>query len=659
KNNSVANISNSTFFHDFLDYQTPIYVEDSEIHLNNVTLFSDGTKHGIKAKNSDVYISNSYLVDNGEEFVDFCVAYDSQDNPIPFALPLNINNLFPPNQSCAGSNAIYSSRYFIEYPADNGGLTATARLKPLVYYGATANTNPAIHAGDTNSCESTDQRGVLRGTTCDVGAYELNDDADLSVDMSIVTSPPYYSGQLIEYHIEVFNSGPADVYGVDVSISETGLSLEYFQTVQNCAGNSCSISSIANGGSVLIKMFMSVETMFDASVIVEGNTDFSTDPLTTNNFDSTNNGGSIVSAADLELSQTLLTSEPYFFGQSLNYEIEIENLSNASALNVVLTHPTLNGLVAVSHSGCTSSTASTCNITGISGGTTRTINFQATVIGQVISNSVLVSADTHDPNLINNDSQNNNNTANDSNLKLSMSLITSPPYYSSQYVQYSISIENLGPDPATNVTLESVDENLLITDGDANCNILPCVIPVINNGASLNITLGGFLAVEPGNFSHTTSVSSNQNDSNQSNNSVTLVNTISPSADIQVEVDLLDLGPYFVGDIVQFEAKIRNNGTIPATQINVTFPFTLNLQIMDVSSTNCSSYPCILSVLEVGFNNQEIIQVSARITGAGTFHLSAYALANEFDEIVSNNSNSSSAVATVNPNDLIFENGFD
>jgi len=110
---------------------------------------------------------------------------------------------------------------------------------------------------------------------------------------------------------------------------------------------------------------------------------------------------------------------------------------------------------------------------------------------------------------------------------------------------------------------------------------------------------------------------------------------------------------------VQFEAKVWNNGTIPATQVNITFPFTTNLQIMDVTSTNCSNIPCTLSTLEVGFNNQEVMQVSTRIIGVGTFILSTYALANEFDELGSNNNNNASGVATVNPNDLIFENGFD
>ena len=59
-------------------------------------------------------------------------------------------------------------------PADNGGPTLTIALQ-------TAGTpSPALDAGDSNTCELTDQRGIARpqGAACDLGAVEVFADAD-------------------------------------------------------------------------------------------------------------------------------------------------------------------------------------------------------------------------------------------------------------------------------------------------------------------------------------------------------------------------------------------------------------------------------------------------------------------------------------------------
>jgi hypothetical protein len=48
--------------------------------------------------------------------------------------------------------------------ADNGGPTETQALLPG---------SPAIDTADNAVCPATDQRGVPRDATCDVGAYEF------------------------------------------------------------------------------------------------------------------------------------------------------------------------------------------------------------------------------------------------------------------------------------------------------------------------------------------------------------------------------------------------------------------------------------------------------------------------------------------------------
>jgi CSLREA domain-containing protein len=68
--------------------------------------------------------------------------------------------------------------------ADNGGSTQTMALLP---------TSPAINAGDNDTCEITDQRGITRpqGAHCDIGAFEyVNDTPPLVLSINRVNTNP-------------------------------------------------------------------------------------------------------------------------------------------------------------------------------------------------------------------------------------------------------------------------------------------------------------------------------------------------------------------------------------------------------------------------------------------------------------------------------------
>jgi CSLREA domain-containing protein/uncharacterized repeat protein (TIGR01451 family) len=85
---------------------------------------------------------------------------------------------------------------------DNGGPTWTHALLPG---------SPAIGAGDNSACPDTDQRGVPRpqGTTCDIGAYEAADTADLSIGKQRQGTGVVVAGKRITYTLTVTNAGPA------------------------------------------------------------------------------------------------------------------------------------------------------------------------------------------------------------------------------------------------------------------------------------------------------------------------------------------------------------------------------------------------------------------------------------------------------------------
>ncbi|MDM8565042.1 choice-of-anchor Q domain-containing protein [Candidatus Halobeggiatoa sp. HSG11] len=72
----------------------------------------------------------------------------------------NTNNLIEDN-TCSPT---VSGDPMLGALADNGGITQTMALQAG---------SPAIDAGDSGTCESTDQRGETRDASCDIGAYEF------------------------------------------------------------------------------------------------------------------------------------------------------------------------------------------------------------------------------------------------------------------------------------------------------------------------------------------------------------------------------------------------------------------------------------------------------------------------------------------------------
>ena len=476
--------------------------------------------------------------------------------------------------------------------------------------------------------------------------------------MSLVSGPTFYVGQIIEYSVSVSNLGPSDAYEVDLSFNLSGTSVSSYQTAQDCSGTTCSIDSIPNGGSVNIRLFVVKDgsANFDATATVNNITGYSVDPIVANNIDNTGNGGTVSAASDLQVTQTLLTSPPYAISDVLTYEIKIKNNGPANSTNVQLTNA-LQNMSAGGYSNCTSSTSVLCTVNGINVGVTRTITYTATVTGGNIANTASATATQYDPNLANNSALNSNNVATDSDLTTDISITPSAPYFSGQDVQFVILIKNTGPDTATNVVVDSLLTNLFITGGSPNCPFLPCTLPTLNSGGIAEIQLDGFIP-GIGSFAHAINVYSDQNDANTGDNFGEATGTANPSADLQMQVSLLDSPPFYEGQVVHFEVIAKNNGPAPASNVTIGANLT-RLQLLTASSTNCNTLPCAFAALEVGANNQEVISVAAQITEAGSFVLGNFVDATQYDDIQGNDSASAGGTASTFVFEIIFEDSFE
>ena len=107
------------------------------------------------------------------------------------------------------------------------------------------------------------------------------------------------------------------------------------------------------------------------------------------------------------------------------------------------------------------------------------------------------------------------------------------------------------------------------------------------------------------------------------------------TAEVSITKDLVTNGPFGNGQNIFYTIVVTNNGPDTATNVQVT-DIPTNLDIIGVSSSNCNvSFPCTIPSLANGAN--EVISVSARINGVGSFDNEASVTANETDPNNTNN----------------------
>ena len=673
--NASLLIKNSTFFNTQSWFSGEISLaaivaakessnKDVNVTLRNVTMYKSGedlsiTPDSFSATQISIYPQVNFSSSNslfvfGQSYNSCFASFDNANWSV------DINNSFPDdacNFTTSGGNPTTNFTLYGNVQ-DNGGLTETIKLRPLDYSFTPPIENLAFNAGDSATCEPYDQRGILRQMPCEQGAYEVDDVADIGVQVQLITQGPYYFGQTLKYQISVSNDGPAFAYGVDLSLATNTITFVEYDSVYSCSGSSCQIIFIPNNSSAEITLYAQINNVqnFDLGASVAFASNSISDINLTNNTD--NNGDATVNASDLEITQTLNTSPPYFIGQVLEYNITVKNLGNSQAQNISISHPVLDGINAVSHSNCDSSNANTCNISTLNNGSSRSVLFYAEVVANKIENQTEVTNTVYDPKLRNNTATNKNNVATNSNLKIAVSKLTAAPHYQAQSLQFAVDILNSGPDQASNVTINNTYDNMVVIGVSNQCNgILPCVIPSIAVNETVTILYTSTLFTED--FNINTIVTADQNDDDFSDNVDGFSGSIVNDADILIGVNLISQPPYYRNSTIDLELVVANYGSHDASDVNISISNLNNLQISHVESESCVALPCNIIAISNNSYSYETIQIQAFIPNIGDFSITANVNASEYDPILNNNQSSLTETALQTLNSLIFKDGFE
>jgi hypothetical protein len=639
---AIVNISNSTFsrsqVHNTTIKDPLLYVRNNSVlRMNHVTL---GDREPWVAYDSTVDVTNSVY---GR-----CVVVNS-------SWLRDLNNFSWSNDPVSDCLHNFETNLFLEGLGDNGGPTKTHALS----YGSAA-----INAGDQNHCLAVDQRGMTRGSACDAGAYEVTDIADVEIDLQRVTPLPWGTGQEVRMNLVLRNNGPGLATLLDLDLSILGMIITDIDSFV-CPSLPCVYPFISSGSQVALPIYATMNPLvggnYELSMeAVETINSLHHDPDQSNNEDSLS--GNIVASSDLEIIKTLTTSPPFFVGQSIEYQIQVNSVGGLGASGVQVTEMPDN--LTITHmSGCNSVVGLVCHINAVSSAFPANITVTATVNANFFDNAATVSANEFDPNMSNNtDNTLNGGATSTADLSVSMNLLTDGPHYSDQFVQYEVTIKS-GPAPATNLVLNSTYTFPGIYIGIVGCDFLPCEFSAIPANSQIVLIFSMFAPqLIPGvleTTTHSVMITAGQADPDFSNNTATITTNLIPAADLQTNLSLLTPPPYYQGQDVFYSLEVLNRGLNHVGTVNVSLSAMQNMTLNWVSGFNCNDFPCAIPFLD--FDQSETIQFSARLPNVGLFDVTAAASSAYFDPLPGDNIDSSNNGGWVEllPDDLIFEDGFE
>jgi large repetitive protein len=460
--------------------------------------------------------------------------------------------------------------------------------------------------------------------------------ADVSVVKTLETPGPYTVGDAITYLITVSNAGPSPATDVVVTDTPANLVIDSVSGA-GCTAFPCTIPAIGVGGNAILTVSATITAAgpFSNTATVDAT---EPDPDTTDDED--DDGDTATGSADLAVQKILTTAAPFASGDAVQFTILVTNNGPSAATNVTVTDTPDNvTITSVAGSGCT---AFPCTIPTLAAGDSATIEVTGTInAAGDFGNSTTVDADEPDPDLTDNTDEDGSTTGAAADVSVVKTLTTAGPYSPGQAVTFTVTVSNAGPSTATNVQVTDTPSNVTITSvSGSGCAAFPCTIASLAAGANTVINVGATITAA-GPFSNSATVTADEPDPDETDNTDDDGDIAGPSADVSVIKTLTTAGPYLPGQSVSFTIQVSNAGPSPATNVQVT-DTPSNLTITSVSGA-CAAFPCTIPNINAGASAN--ITVTATIGTAGAFSNSATATATEPDPDTPDNTDEDGDIA--------------
>ena len=400
---------------------------------------------------------------------------------------------------------------------NNGGLTQTHAL---------GSASSAIDAGNNTGCPATDQRGVARPidgdvdtiAVCDIGAYEAP--PAISVDLELTKTDsvdPVTVGGAFTYTLTAINNSPDDASNV-VVVDTLPADVEW-QSATPSQGScvhsgealggtvTCTLGTVANAANATVDI--GVDAQGAPGVITNSATASADEP----DPDSSNNTATedttiIDPSANLSVTQ-VENYDPAGVNLPFVYTVTVTNPGPADATLVTLVD-TLDGAVtfqtAVPTQGSCAEASGivTCDLGGLANGTIATVDITVTAPAtpQTVTNTTVVSAAEPDSDPSDNTWVEDTVVVDPTPADLELSKIDVPdPVVGGSPLTYTLTINNLGPGPATLVQLtDTLPPSVIFvsaTPSQGSCSetggppggTVDCALGTLLSGAGATVTI--------------------------------------------------------------------------------------------------------------------------------------------------------------------------
>jgi uncharacterized repeat protein (TIGR01451 family) len=476
--------------------------------------------------------------------------------------------------SCIGSSLSSGSTATITVVAQaqpqGGSMTLGANAGPL--------------ASDPNSSNNSNSRTIA-----------INPLADLQVTKS--AAAPLVAGQPASYTITVKNIGPSDAAGVSVS-DPAPLGLTFTSNSGACTSPfPCSLGTLAAGSTATITSSYSVAANA-ASVTNVATVSASTLDTNLSNNSATATG-SVTPSSDLAVTETALQSA-IFNGQTATFTIVVRN-NGPSTASAVAVNNAIAGGAFLSASGVTATCAgANCTIPVLASGQSEIVTLIATAnaVG-MLSNAATVSAGGSIDAISTNNSATANVTVNGS-ADLSASVSGPASANAGANVTYTVSITNLGPDPANpTVNLSLTGGTLVSASGagftcgtPASCNAM-----ALSSASTRTITVVAQSPAQGGTMMLTASAGPVVSDTNLVNNTASATTAIAAIADLQITKTPPAL---IAGSTATYTIQVKNAGPSDAAGVSVNDTTPVGMTFVSNSGACATAFPCALGNLAAG-----------------------------------------------------------
>ncbi|MDP9343279.1 MAG: hypothetical protein M3Q23_14545 [Actinomycetota bacterium] len=612
----------------------------------------------------------------------------SQDTTVgPLEADLSVQLTDDPDPVKVGSDVTYTLTVSNAGPDTATGVTVTDALDPttafvsaspdqgtcqetsgtvvcdLGFLDPGAATHVQVVAGTTQPGTVTDTAQVQAdqadsdpsndSTTQDTTVNALQ--ADLSVSVSD-DPDPVIAGSDVIYSLTVSNAGPDTATTVtltdNLDPTTTFVSARPDQgTCQESSGTvTCDLDSLDAGAvtTVQIEVATSQAGTVTATAQVHGD---QADPDPSNDSASTDTTVRILSA---DLSVTLTdVPDPVKVGSDVTYTLAVSNSGPDAATGGVLTDaldPTTVFVSASPDQGTCQESAGTvtCDLGSLDATATATVKVVATTTQPgTVTDTAQVQGDQADPDP-SNDSGSTRTTVQPLSADLSVTLTDTPdPVTVGANLTYTATVTNLGPDPASAVslsdTLPSSVTFVSATPTQGACtgiSTVTCPLGPLASGGSATVTIVVSPQVVKA-ISNQATVTSPTGDPTTANNTGMQTTTVNPRRPDLVVTNTDFPDPVLVGHELTYTVVVTNTGPDPATSVVLTDPLPAAVTWERTTTTvgtckGAASVSCALGTLAVGATATVTITVVP--SAATAFTVTAKATTADSDPNKTNNS---------------------